>query len=83
MAFRRAASVVVDRIPTGTGRLVIDCSSLDSIDSSGLNALIILQRKAEAKRVPVALRHLREDLRALLSLTKLEDLFEMDDGQAR
>ncbi len=83
MAFRRAAAVIVDRIPTGMGRFVIDCSSLESVDSSGLNALIILQRKAEAKRVPVALTHLRQDLRALLSLTKLDDLFELDDGQAR
>jgi anti-anti-sigma factor len=60
--------------------LVIDCSSVDSIDSAGLNALIVLHRKAEAKRVPIALKHLREDLCALLVLTKLDDLFELGDG---
>jgi anti-anti-sigma factor len=81
--FREAASALIDRIPTGRGRLAIDCGCLKSIDSSGLNALILVQRKAARRRVQVVLRALDEELLALLVLTKLDDLFELADGLAR
>jgi anti-anti-sigma factor len=80
IAFREAASALVDRITTGTGLLVIDCSSLKSIDSAGLNALILVQRRAAKRRIRVLLRDLSEEHQALLVLTKLDDLFELQDG---
>ena len=73
----------MDRIPSGAGYLVVDCATLNSIDSSGLNALILVQRRAAARRVRVVLRELGEELRALLVLTKLDDLFEVENGTAR
>lgn len=81
--FRSAAATLIDRIPAGAGRLVIDCGPLQLIDSVGLNALIIVRRRAAARRVEVVLRDLEIELRALLVLTKLEDLFELEDGLAR
>lgn len=81
--FRKTAASLVDRIPTGTGRLVVDCASLSSIDSSGLNSLILVRRRAVGRRVDVVLRELNEELLSLLVLTKLDDLFVFEDGQAR
>ncbi len=81
--FREVASTLIDRITTGTGRLVIECSRLKSIDSAGLNALILVQRRAAKRRVHVIVRELDDELLALLVLTKLDNLFEMQDGQER
>ena len=75
--FRETASQLIDRITRGTGRLVIDCGRLTSIDSAGLNALILVQRRAAKRRIQVFLRGLDKDLVALLVLTKLDDLFEV------
>ena len=52
--FRKAAAELIDRTTTGTGRLVIDCSRLQSVDSSGLNVLILVQRKAAKRRIQVS-----------------------------
>ena len=82
MEFREAASELIDRTMAGTGRLVIDCGRLRSIDSSGLNVLILVQRRAANRRIQVFLRELDEELQSLLILTKLDDLFEMQDGQS-
>ncbi len=81
--FREVASSLVDRIPAGAGLLVIDCAPLKSIDSAGLFSLILVRRRAAARRVRIVLRHLREELVALLVLTKLDDLFELEDARAR
>jgi len=75
--FRRIASRLIDRISAGTGRLVIDCERMKSIDSAGLNSLIILQRRAAKGRIQVVLRALDKEILALLVLTKLDDLFEI------
>ena len=83
LEFRETASTLIDRITTGNGRLVVDCNALKSIDSSGLNALILIQRRAAKRRIQVVLRELDDELSALLVLTKLNDLFEVQDGQAR
>ena len=82
LMFRETGSTLIDRITSGSGRLIVDCSSLKSVDSSGLNALILIQRRAAKRRIQVALRDLDNELLALLVLTKLDDLFEMQDGQA-
>jgi len=81
--FRSEASSLVDLVMAGTGRLIIDCSQVESVDSSGLNALILIQRKAADRRVRVHLKGLTEELLGLLVLTKLDDLFEVRLGQAR
>ena len=80
--FRKVASELIDCTTTGTGRLVIDCGCLRAIDSAGLNTLILVQRKASKRRIRVFLRDLDDELRALLVLTKLDDLFELQDGQS-
>ena len=79
-AFRRAAGEVLDQLGEGTGRLIIDLSGTRSIDSAGLGALMLIQRKASERRQVVCLRGANEELRFLLVLTKLDDLFELETG---
>jgi anti-anti-sigma regulatory factor len=79
-AFRRAAGELVEQLPEGAGRLVIDLSSTRAVDSAGLGALMLIQRKAAERRLSVRLRGANEELRFLLVLTKLDDLFELESA---
>jgi len=79
-AFRRAAGELLDQLPEGAGRLVIDLSATRAVDSAGLGALMLIQRKAAERRLGVCLRGTNEELRFLLVLTKLDDLFELESG---
>jgi len=79
-AFRRAATELLEQLPEGSGRLVIDLSGTRQVDSAGLGALMLIQRKAAERRLTVSLRGANEELRFLLVLTKLDDLFELESG---
>ena len=48
------------------------------MDSAGLGALMLIQRRAAERRLTVCLRGVTEDLRFLLVLTKLDDLFDLE-----
>lgn len=80
--FRRAAAELLEQMAEGAGRLVIDLSGTRSVDSAGLGALMLIQRKAAERRQTVCLRGANEELRFLLVLTKLDDLFELESGKA-
>jgi len=79
-AFRRAAAELLEQLAEGAGRLVIDLSGTRQVDSAGLGALMLIQRKAAERRLTVSLRGANEELRFLLVLTKLDDLFELESG---
>jgi anti-anti-sigma factor len=76
---RKAATQLLDTMPEGGGRLVIDLAQTREIDSAGLGALMLIQRRAAERRQVVALRRPSEEIRFLLVLTKLSDLFEIED----
>ncbi|MGH7752339.1 MAG: STAS domain-containing protein, partial [Gemmatimonadales bacterium] len=76
--FRRVASQLLDQLPAGEGRLVIDLSGTRHVDSAGLGALMLVHRKAAERRQVVCLRGANEELKYLLVLTKLDDLFEIE-----
>jgi anti-anti-sigma factor len=78
--FRRAATELLEQLAEGDGRLVIDLAGTRQIDSAGLGALMLIQRKAAERRLTVCLRGANEELRFLLVLTKLDDLFELETG---
>lgn len=80
--FRRAAAELLEQMAEGAGRLVIDLSGTRSVDSAGLGALMLIQRRAAERRQTVCLRGANEELRFLLVLTKLDDLFELESGKA-
>jgi anti-anti-sigma factor len=81
-AFRRAAGDLLETLDEGAGRLVLDLSSTRQVDSAGLGALMLIQRKAAERRQTVCLRGANEELRFLLVLTKLDDLFELESSVA-
>src|SRR4030081_3483529 len=77
-AVRRAAGEGLDLLAEGAGRLVIDLSGTRSVDRAGFGAFVVIQRKAAERRQTVCLRAGSEELRFLLVLTKLDDLFELE-----
>jgi anti-anti-sigma factor len=78
---RKAAFQLLEEMPEGTGRLVIDLGRTRHIDSAGLGALMLIQRRAAERRQAVLLRHPNEEIRFLLVLTKLWDLFQVETGE--
>ncbi len=81
MAFRSRAIAEIDAMGVGSGRLVIDMRGTDTVDSAGLGTLILVQRRAAGRRLRVALRGVNDEIRGLLTLTKLADLFEIEPAQ--
>jgi anti-anti-sigma regulatory factor len=79
-AFRRSALAAVAARPREeyAGRLVVDLTGTARVDSSGLEALIMLQQRASELRRTVCLRGASEELHFLLVLTRLEDRFEFE-----
>jgi anti-sigma B factor antagonist len=81
VAIRKAAFQLLEEMPEGTGRLVIDLGQTRHIDSAGLGALMLIQRRAAERRQTVVLRRPNEEIRFLLVLTKLYDLFQVETGE--
>lgn len=77
---RKAATQLLEDMPEGTGCLVIDLGRTRHIDSAGLGALMLIQRTASERRQVVVLRNPNEEIRFLLVLTKLYDLFQIELG---
>jgi anti-sigma B factor antagonist len=77
---RKAAVRLLEEMPEGNGRLVIDLARTRHVDSAGLGALMLIQRRAAERRQIVVLRNLSEEIRFLLVLTKLDDLFQLESA---
>ncbi len=77
---RKAAFQLLEEMPEAAGRLVIDLGRTRHIDSAGLGALMLIQRRAAERRQTVVLRSPSEEIRFLLVLTKLYDLFLVESG---
>jgi len=75
---RKAAIRLLEEMPEGAGRLVIDLGRTRQVDSAGLGALMLIQRRAAERRQIVVLRSASEEIRFLLMLTKLDDLFQLE-----
>jgi anti-anti-sigma factor len=78
--FRKAAVQVLDQLPDGGGELIIDLKPTRHVDSAGLGALMLIQRRAAERRQTVVLLNPSDELRFLLVLTKLVDLFRLETG---
>jgi anti-anti-sigma regulatory factor len=76
-SFRRQALEVLEALRPEDGEepLVIDLSATRIVDSAGLSALVLVQRRAAEIRRPVHLREVSEELRFLLVMTRLDDRF--------
>jgi anti-anti-sigma regulatory factor len=81
-AFRDEAVAALEQLPESLGVLVIDFQCTRRIDSAGLGALMLVQRRAADRGQRVVLRNLRDEFRFLLALTKLDELFGIEGEPA-
>ena len=79
---RKTAIKLLEEMPEGVGRLVIDLGRTRHVDSAGLGALMLIQRRAGERRQAVVLRNVSDEIRFLLVLTKLDDLFQLESVAA-
>ena len=61
---------------SGGAALTIDMTGTRDIDASGLGILVLVQKRARECGLPTCLLNPQRQVRSLLSLTKLEALFE-------
>lgn len=78
VAFRIGAFELLESMPEGEGRLIVDLAATGHVDSAGLGALMLVQRRAAERRQAVVLENPSDELRFLLNITKLSMLFELE-----
>ncbi|HEV8149624.1 MAG TPA: STAS domain-containing protein [Gemmatimonadales bacterium] len=76
-SFREAAIRELDELAHG-GTLNVDLSATTRVDSAGLSALMLIQRRAADRGQRVVLQRPSEEFRYMLALTELSDLFELE-----
>lgn len=77
VSFREAAIAELDGLPDG-GTLNVDLARTARVDSAGLSTLMLIQRRAAEHSQRIVLRHTSDEIRYLLALTQLTDLFELE-----
>ncbi|HLB53823.1 MAG TPA: STAS domain-containing protein [Gemmatimonadales bacterium] len=76
-SFREAAFAELSALADG-GVLKVDLGSTRRVDSAGLSALMLIQRRAADRQQRVVLKDPSEEFRYLLALTEMADLFELE-----
>lgn len=80
LSFNEAAVRELDLLAPG-GTLVVNLAGTAQVDSAGLSALMLVQRRAADRGQRIRLREPSDELRFLLSLTLMTDLFDMEGGR--
>ncbi len=75
IAFRESAIAELDGMPEGDAVLAIDCGATRRVDSAGLSALMLIHRHAAERGQRVRLERPSDELRFLLALTRMDELF--------
>ena len=57
--------------------LVLDCSKLEYISSSGLRLFLALRKEVEAKGGKLVVRHINDDIRNVFTITGFFKLFDI------
>jgi anti-anti-sigma factor len=76
--FRKAAVELMGTMTQPGSRIIIDLTATRTVDSAGLGVLMLIQRHAAERRLRVVLKRPNDELRFLLALTKLDDLFDLE-----
>jgi anti-sigma B factor antagonist len=74
--------LVLDEIERGARRIVVDFNETGYVDSSGLGALVSLNKRLREAGGELRLASLNEDLRTLFELTRLDTLFRLYTDRA-
>jgi len=77
VSFREAAIAELESLSDG-GTLSVDLAGTERVDSAGLSALMLIQRRAAEHGQRILLCHPSDEFRYLLALTQLTDLFELE-----
>ena len=59
--------------------LIINMTGVEAIDSSGLGALLLANRQLSEEDIPVCLIGVGEFVKSLMSMTKIDEVFEFYD----
>ncbi len=59
--------------------LIINMSKVETMDSSGLGALLLANRQLSEHDIPLVLVGVSDFIRSLMSMTKIDDVFEFFD----
>ncbi|MBO6237617.1 MAG: STAS domain-containing protein [Bacteroidales bacterium] len=60
--------------------IVLDCTDLEYISSSGLRILLGIRKETARKGGKVILKHIREEIRQVFLMTGFYNLFEIQDS---
>ncbi len=69
-------------VETDTAKMVFNFAGVDFIDSSGLGCLVTCLRMAVKKNGDIKISSLREHIRSIIDVTRLDRLFEIYDNDA-
>ena len=75
--FREAVIRELDGLPD-RALLAVELGGTVRVDSAGLSALMLVQRHAETRGQRIVLLNPSDELRFLLALTQMTDLFEVE-----
>lgn len=73
---------VLDEVERGARRILVDFSETGYVDSSGLGALVSLNKRLREAGGELRLTALNEDMRTLFELTRLDTLFRLYASRA-
>lgn len=76
---RNALERLTKATSDGARRITIDLRETREVDASGLGVLVLVQKRARESFLSTCLTHTPENVRQLLRLTQLENLFEFED----
>lgn len=78
--FRQEALEFLERsVPDGATAWCIDLEGTGTVDASGLGILVLLEKRARERGLRTRLVGLSDDTRHLLSVTRLDSLFNFAD----
>ena len=68
---------IVDIIQSGTKNILLDCSKITFMDSSGLSALVMMMKSAKQVNGKFAICSLNDQLKVLLDLTSMDKVLNI------
>ena len=75
-SFREAAIAELEGLPDG-GTLSVDLAGTERVDSAGLSALMLIQRRAADRGQRIVLQRPSDEFQFLLALTEIGGLFDI------
>ncbi|MCR4860106.1 MAG: STAS domain-containing protein [Bacteroidales bacterium] len=79
-ASQQAAKDIQPLLDNADKELILDCSELEYISSSGLRILLGIRKETARKGGKVVIRNIREEIRQVFLMTGFYNLFEIQDS---